>query len=397
MRANTQHELLTELSSTGRFGDSVRILGKVVTRYMQMLAWVEEELSRSGRSYSLWLVINQLSNAEKLFLFRTCEVRVLLDKIASHLLDGDETSAFQKYKSLEFIFRGLHSRYILGGELSDKWEALGFDMAACVTSPFPLVVSAWVGRMGQSEEQASWNESSSIDALFDEMILSAGAEPCVLRPMAEEQVWRVEQAIVELDKISSEITKDIALHVRHICLMDVARWRTMKDRDYRAIGQSMSRHLMPSCIFLSLNAFQSEFELIEAIYHESLHRKLGNILFAEEILRKDYSAEESQSFICPWNPDLEWNRNAWPFDRTLDAFHVYVHFYIYYGVLLENPEGKIEEDLMARRNKSYGRAKCLGQWLNEYAGHHMGGSGPELLLYLQLALERSRELDDHSN
>ena len=153
------------------------------------------------------------------------------------------------------------------------------------------------GATSESDPKSKWSEALSIEVLFHRLIPSAGAEPCVLRPMTTHQVECLELAIEELDAICPEITRDFALHVRHVCLMDVARWHSMEDSEYREIGQSMSRHVVPSCVFLSLHAFRSQQELRESLLHESLHRKLGNLVYSEDILRRDYSGG-SKCEIC---------------------------------------------------------------------------------------------------
>ena len=92
-------------------------------------------------------------------------------------------------------------------------------------------------------------------------------------------------------------------------------------------------------------------------------------------------ADRSARFVCPWNLDLEWNTNRWSFDRALDAYHVYAHFYVYYGALLDQKVGDraaLEERIVARRKASYDKAVILRKWLLDNEAMHMGGGRARL-------------------
>ena len=144
LNVNAQTDLLTELCSKGCFGDSVKILSRVTKRYVDMLGWVEEYFRRTNESRALREVALDLSDAEKLFLFRTCAVRVNLDEIVENIISGNTSGARSGYNELQIILEDLRTCYRTNKDVESDWSKLGFDMTVCLTSPFPLTVSAWV-------------------------------------------------------------------------------------------------------------------------------------------------------------------------------------------------------------------------------------------------------------
>jgi hypothetical protein len=199
----------------------------------------------------------------------------------------------------------------------------------------------------------------------------------VLRSLSEEQCEQIEKGIEHLGGVSPEAALDVLVNVRHICYMDYARWPLMEPSEYRNVAQSLSRNTIPSTIFLSCHAFASTDDLVESLYHESLHRKLSNLVHTRNILKSSYDWKVSPRFSCYWNKHFTWGSNDWPFDRVLDAYHVYIHLFLLYGAVLESDA--INEFSMGRsverRNVSHERARVLGEWLYAAADDCMGDEG----------------------
>jgi hypothetical protein len=391
-------ELLYELSGRGPFRDSARIATRANERYKRIALAADSIMENSSRQHRLSKTLERLSDNQTFFLFRTAAVRVWLDQIACILSDEKHDPAKwaiaqNAYDELDKLFEDIGNNLFSEKAEIDSFVAAGFDFQGTLTEPFPYIVNIWCNPEQELHGQAHWSEAESVRHLFHELIPSAGAEPCVLRPMSDSQKSSIESAIQFFATLCPTIAADVAVNVRHICLMDVENWQEISDNEYRMMGQSMSRHQLPSSIFLSLHAFRSETELRESLYHETLHRKLGNLLYSESILHPQYSAAESSRFICPWNKAIAWNRNSWSFDRALDAFHVYVHLHTYYGALIESAAFADKELALAKRRKAYERAQQIREWLVGHQATHMGVQGMSFLDNMISALESSRYVD----
>ena len=374
---NSHTEILRGiLNYSSPFSSSVAIIRRSNARYLRMMKFL------SNRFQNDWAdILQSKSKHEQCFILRSPSLRISADHLAMSL-DNPQLEREAWILRMNDLFDGLR-------ECGPSLERSGFSLFEPILDEFPFVTSAW----SETGRENVWNEFEDIKSLFEAVIPSAGAEDCVLRHMESFRVEQIEKSIKAMMTLLPELIAEIAVNVRLIALIDYARWKDMDDSEYREIGESMSRHCFPSTIFLSLHAFRGQSHLVDSLFHEALHRKLGNIFYAYSIFRNDYDAYQGPRFECLWNTNLHWNSNRWPFDRALDAYHVYVHLFIFYGMLLEQQALMFGEpdEVRESRERARERAEQLGTWLGSNACDCLEKEGVLLLRFLSDALQNSIE------
>jgi hypothetical protein len=394
-----QQALLRSLASDGCFCDSQEILRTANAWYRNTLTWVETDLGFADRPNALCRSLDAMPPADRCFVLRSAPVRSTIDEIASKLFRGSQDAfradLIQLYEKLcnTLAVQAAKANQRATDTHWSKWQEAGYDVRAVIAEPFPYLTSAWVGsRECDDTDATAWDEAREVERLFEShMASSVGAEQCVLRPMSAANISQMEKALEFLNEFSSPVARDIAINVRHFCLIDFARWSVMSSSDYREIAQSVSSHLIPSVCFLSTYSLSNMSLLIEALYHEALHKKLSNLIYSRHILKDYYDALTAPRFCSYWNQDTQWNSNQWEFDRALYAFHLYVHLTVFYGVLLEGEEqNELPRSWCAdRREKSIERGKAIGKWLLQTADTCMGADGRPFLNTMTNLLDAS--------
>lgn len=365
----SQKFLLNQLSSTGPFFDSAKIIKRANTKYAQALSWIESELGMQNNPLRPTEVLRNCSWKSQAFLLRLSSVRAKIDEIASFLnnqknSNKNRDNLIVMVEQLSKPFRSYQHVMELG--LSNKTLVLaGFDFDNPLTAPFPFVTSAWNSKENSQESNDKYCERMEVKMLFERyMSKDAGAEKCVLRDMPHSIIERIEDCLEFLQEVSPKLLHEVSLNVRHIAMIDFERWPQMGNNEYREIGQSISSHLVPGCCFFSTHSLRSREKLIEALYHEALHKKLSNILMIEPVLCEEYDTETAPRFFSFWNRDTNWNRQNWEFDRALYAFHVYAHLLVFYGAILERPSLNFPRAFAEQqRSLAIERAMALGDWL----------------------------------
>jgi hypothetical protein len=395
-----QLAILHELSAAEPYVDSQTILQRMGMNYRRKLAWGERQLPGTPKRQSVCSALRALPAEAELFVFRSCPVRVWIDRLVTLYLDGSpvparEERAGEIYEKIVCAVPRLTAK---DGDKDGAWRELqlwGYDLETPLINAFPAITSGWSGTSVSGASSASWNEAQEVETLFNQFMgESAGAEKVVLRSVNDiDACARVQDALSAIGEVSDLILTDIAINVRHVCIMDYARWPSMEESEYREIGSSMSRHNVPGVIFLARSTLESIEETVEALYHEALHRKLGNALGEWRILKVEYEWRESPRFKCAWNPAYSWNTNEWSFDRTLDAYHVYGHLICFYGAVLEH--GSYASAIRARvaherRSVSFYRFQRLYPWLREHE-RCMDKDGIDLVKCVERAVTRSLE------
>lgn len=387
----TQLDLLDYLSSAGPFYDSTIIAKRSNSNYASALSWIEKELDLAHSESRPTKLLMTMPWEAQAFLLRLSIIRATIDEIATAINTesswGNDSELVAKATTITNIFQ----LFAQAGGDAAKLERFGFDTKKQVTEPFPFLTSVW----SKPSNTEQFSESLAVEELFmRHMSKESGVEKCVPREMPDYLVRRVEDCLGFLQSISEKLLHDISLNVRHLVMIDYERWPTMSDSEYREIGQSISSHLVPSCCFFSWHSLGKSEKLIEAIYHEALHKKLSNILVSTPILKDDYSTDEAPKFFSYWNRDTLWNPRHWEFDRALYAFHVYAHLVVFYGALLERTTNSEfpQEFAISQRGISVERAQALGDWLALNAEKCLTEKGVELIASLRNAVERSIEI-----
>lgn len=356
------------------------VLHRANGRYRGALRWAESTLELSGAASES---LGELDPSDRCFALRSGASRSTIDRLtrAAFGRTGVSQDLQERYDAFAASLRrekGI-SRHRLD---SDH----GWDWNLPLTDPYPFVTSAWVGGEGANTYSVAFNEARLVQERFNEVMAgSVGAEPCVLRSLDAKQMGRIEEALLLLEAVHVHLPHEIALHVRHICQIDYARWPHMGADEYRELGQSVSSHEVPSACFLSGYVLSSIPLLAESIYHEALHKKLSNSIVSGDVLRDGYSALSSRRFLSYWNSDSEWNSNHWEFDRALYAFHVYAHLFAYYDTVLDRGESLMErfgltsEFAEGRRQQAHERSLALRDWLVAAAPEYSTAEGQRFL------------------
>jgi hypothetical protein len=379
-------EALETLHADSLFGDVDPILREVTKYYRNVFPWLGNELSYRHEAQPLIDVVARLSPVDAVFLFRSSPIRYYIDKLVNGVYRIDaadpERQVIENWNCLDHAITSV----------VDKSGSLNGHLFASnpITEPYPLNVCLWADG---DDSAFGWTEAREVNRMFQaEMSDSVGSRRCVLRVPTAEQRQSFESAFEYLADNFDYIAQDIAGHVRFLAVIDYADWRNLTENDYREIGQSVSSHLVPTCSFFSLYSIADQERLIESIYHEALHKKLSNLILVRSILRGGYDTLKSPRFHSFWNRDTKWNSNQWEFDRTLYAYHVYVHLYCFYGAICEAARGSVVTNEFAkkRRADSLMRAKAMEPWLFETAPSLMGAEGIPFLCYMSEALNRSK-------
>ena len=385
---------LRKLSSEDPLLDSRSILVTSNARYARALAWIELQLQFHEQNDALWKLLNCIPSRDRFFLLRCAGIRSLIDSTCSTLYASpvQEANAEHLYAQLRMPFEAYskRSKSLIDDFTTEDWAAIGADLGHVLLEPFPFVVTAWGGDP-RTRDDLDWPESEIVRELFQEhMAHTVGSELCVVRPFPTEILRRVESVLNFFSHFRECVLYDIVLNVRHICMIDFLRWQSMADKDYREIGQSVSSHLIPSTSFFSCHSLSSNEALLEAIYHEALHKKLSNTIVAYKVLPDSYDSSSSPLFHSDWNIDTDWNSNMWEFDRALYAYHVYVHLYLFFGAMSEFERSRELIDTswaMDRHRVAKVRARKLGAWIEEQKADLISDHGCILLDHLNSAME----------
>jgi hypothetical protein len=397
----SQSFLLDQMSSAGPFFDSALIAKRASTVYGNALSWIETELGVENDPNSPTNILRQCPWEIRTFLLRLCDFRAKIDEIARVLNSSMSTATKMSISSQ--VLKDLVKPFLIYAEEKSRIfteltsSKIGFDVGVELTSPFPFITSAWSpAERNDSRVEQGYCEINEVEVLFNKhMAKDAGVEKCVLRKMPLEIIERIEICLEFLQEISPKLLHEVSFNVRHIAMIDFERWPSMSEQEYREIGQSISSHLVPSCYFFSHHSLHSREKLIEAIYHEALHKKLSNILVAEPILHEGYDAASAPRFFSYWNRDTNWNGRNWEFDRALYAFHVYVHLLVFYGAILERSDIYFPEAIARRQRKlSIERATALGNWLAFVSHNMLQARGHEFLSSLNGIIKQSAKIQD---
>ncbi|WP_274009832.1 hypothetical protein [Vibrio parahaemolyticus] len=178
-----------------------------------------------------------------------------------------------------------------------------------------------------SKSTENTHEHATIKKLFSEhMADTVGTVRCCIVDPEAEHIEMLIKALSLLDKLHPNLADEITYHVKYIALIDTLDPNLRQG--YREIAQGVSSHSIPSTCFFSYHSFKSVEILAEAIYHESLHKKLSNTLYINNYLKTDI--KYSGKFCSHWNKPSPWNSNKWEYDRVLYANHFYSHLYSLY-------------------------------------------------------------------
>ena len=375
-------ERFNHLFSGNRFLNSELIYRRANRHYENILVSLVEKIRLNGVDSQLSLRFVELPSEVRGFVLRSPGIRARLDEAIEALRSFGWTERVSK------LYLEIESRLGFLYDLPPKSTTIsllgdyGFVLDS-LSEPTPYLTAIW-----KQSDGGKWSEYLDVNYLFmKHMAEFVGSESCVLRAPTKAQSLLCEKALEVLGKLHPTLAQEVVLNVRFLCIIDFAHWKDMDDNEYREIGQSVSSHLVPSSCFFSLYTISSLERMVEALYHEALHKKLSNTLLGFEIINPKYNVDAAPRFLSYWNQDTKWNSNRWEFDRALYAFHVYAHLIPFYHALRRAPFELSTTWCEERYSASVERANALGSWLSSESGDCLGSDGISFVKELKSFLE----------
>ncbi|MBN3831912.1 HEXXH motif-containing putative peptide modification protein [Burkholderia sp. Ac-20344] len=178
-------------------------------------------------------------------------------------------------------------------------------------------------------------------------------------------------------------------HVKLICTYAVDGKFTASDAQSLAYFDSVSTPTIPGAIFLFAGGLEEPWLAAESLLHEAVHTKLFDLYMSPGLLSPEYDARESAMVLSPWNKDLEWRRNKWPFDQALGAYHVYIYLFGLFLAAVRSPQdedSRIQCHVMKKLRHAMSRAKTLESQLTPLAPAYLSEEGSAFFVWLNSCL-----------
>lgn len=186
-----------------------------------------------------------------------------------------------------------------------------------------------------------------------------------------------------------KLAKSVLYHVNLICICDVPE---DSKNNQKVHFESFTTILIPGTVFISRHMLCNTWLLAEAILHEALHTKLYDCQHTHSLFLSQDAEMTTPILSAVWNRPTKDGDDRWTLNRSLFAFHVYVHLAIYLCKLRRDvlileasfgPCGYTDLGLSARR--AFDRAHYLGQNIDKHK-HRLGVAGQALLNWLSKML-----------
>lgn len=110
--------------------------------------------------------------------------------------------------------------------------------------------------------------------------------------LTEKETGLLKQAILQLGKIALEPVEDIAFNIRFIAVLQNNRFEKASTQNI-----SFSSQFLPGIIFISQSMLLNTPELLETLYHETLHIKWVNTLDAYKLINLNLIGETNILFV----------------------------------------------------------------------------------------------------
>ncbi|MFI2302949.1 aKG-HExxH-type peptide beta-hydroxylase [Actinacidiphila glaucinigra] len=136
----------------------------------------------------------------------------------------------------------------------------------------------------------------------------------------------------------------------------------------------------PGLVYVSESLLGDRLETADAILHECLHQKLAEIELTRRVLRNGYRDEDAHHIVIPWGGP----GRTFSVDRSLGAFHVYVHGALLHLAAVDRSRPDIDaDDLDARLGIRWSRAAFFASALATAESQaELGPDGRRLVRWL---------------
>lgn len=300
------------------------------------------------------IINDTLTENEMLALLKNPVTRLLIDSNVSFKLHSFNSFHFQKtFKSSSTSF--------------DDSEEKMYDLI----SPAPFTTSLITPYRTEENTIAD----SVIDLFYQHPGLNLLRKEWGLAQPSEEELSTLSKTLIKLGQLTSEPIEDLAFNVRYIVLLKSINANNSNNKSI-----SFSMPSLPGIIFLGGSILSQPIELMESIYHETLHNKLINTYTAFRLL--DYKNLKSVlPFKCPWcvnNTEKEW-----PYMRAFAAYHVYCHLSSFHKLIIkhENELGYLSEK---RLNEIIPKLQLLNEYIQSVSVNTMTVLGKKFIDFLKI-------------
>lgn len=175
-------------------------------------------------------------------------------------------------------------------------------------------------------------------------------------------------------------------HVKLICTYAIDGKFTASDAQSLAYFDSVSTPTIPGAIYLFAGGLEEPWLATESLLHEAVHTKLFDLYMSPGLLSPGYDARASAMVLSPWNKDLEWRRNKWPFDQALGAYHVYIYLFGLFLAAIRSPQdenGRVKCHVMKKLRHAMSRAEILESQLTTLAPAYLSEEGSSFFVWLK--------------
>jgi len=239
----------------------------------------------------------------------------------------------------------------------------------------------WTFRKGMDESAivTNFKRRFSYEFLEHHARTRSSREGELLPPTADSlQLLRAGYDLVR--ELAPTLAPSVLAHVRLVA------WMRVQTPD--AAVQSGSIRAIPSSIFFSPRHLRTPWAVAEALMHEAAHNKLFDLYLVRLVLKPGYDCRHARKIPVPWKRPTMMQRNEWPVDQALSAFHVYMHLAVL-GRAVDGraPElvgrfGATDESGAMKSSVAVERAEYLGEALLEHGKEDLGPDGLAMVQWL---------------